>query len=280
VAALRSEVVLARPAQPVAVEYALRDHWHRVEAPVFYVENALINSLFGLLCWPAIFAPLPGAFFHPFQSGPADLGAPTLRPAASPVRCLSGRAGRWPLPQHHSRRFAGKAGTQSPFVFWGTLSDELLELALDCIPAAHLQILFDRLLLDVKANRTGFPDLVRFWPPRRGAGRYELVEVKAPGDKLQDNQIRWLDYCAEQGIPVRVCHVQWRLAKAHERRRCPADVAVRALCEFTARTGDLDLRFTPRPVRWKAWRAMPWCSNADRSTGQQVRSRGRAQRPV
>src|SRR5258707_7516670 len=23
-------------------------------APVFYVENALINSLFGLLCWPAI----------------------------------------------------------------------------------------------------------------------------------------------------------------------------------------------------------------------------------
>ncbi|PJI51655.1 nuclease, partial [Methylobacterium radiotolerans] len=41
-----------------------------------YVENALINSLFGLLCWPAVFAPLPGAFFHPFQRGPADLEAP------------------------------------------------------------------------------------------------------------------------------------------------------------------------------------------------------------
>jgi hypothetical protein len=51
---------------------------------------------------------------------------------------------------------------------------------------------------------------VRFWPGRTEAqGRYELVEVKAPGDKLQDNQIRWLGYCAEHGIPVRVCHVQW-----------------------------------------------------------------------
>ena len=67
------------------------------------------------------------------------------------------------------------------------------------------------LLREVKANRTGFPDLVRFYPHRTEAeGRYELVEVKAPGDKLQDNQIRWLAYCAGQGIPVRVCHVQGR----------------------------------------------------------------------
>ena len=26
-----------------------------------------------LLCWSAIFDPLPGAFFHPFHTGPADL---------------------------------------------------------------------------------------------------------------------------------------------------------------------------------------------------------------
>ena len=85
--------------------------------------------------------------------------------------------------------------------------DALLALALACIPAAHLKLLFARLLRDVKANRSGFPDLVRFWPAEQ---RYELVEVKGPGDKLQDNQIRWLEYCAAHGIPVRVCHVRWR----------------------------------------------------------------------
>ena len=30
-------------------------------------------------------------------------------------------------------------------------------------------------------------------------------------------------------------------------------VAVRALCEFTAKEGDLDLRFTPSPPLRKAW---------------------------
>ena len=58
------------------MEWALRQHWHTDEAPVFYTENAPINSLFGLLCWPAMFAPLPGAFFHPFQGAPTDLNAP------------------------------------------------------------------------------------------------------------------------------------------------------------------------------------------------------------
>ena len=212
VAALRCDVELDLPQEATAVEYALRDHWHRNEAPVFYVENALINSLFGLLCWPAIFAPLPGAFFHPFQSGPADLSAPDFAARRQPLfdACLAElEDGRYRATIR--ARFVQKEGTQSPFVFWGTLTQELLDLALECIPAQHLQQLFARLLRDVKANRTGFPDLVRFWPQRTEAqGRYELVEVKAPGDKLQDNQIRWLTYCTELGMPVRVCHVQWR----------------------------------------------------------------------
>ena len=211
VAALRMDVELPLPAQPVPVEYALRDAWQQADAPVFYVENALINSLFGLLCWPAIFAPLPGAFFHPFQSGPADLSAPDFvaRRQALFDGCLAElNDGRYRATIR--QRFADKAGMQSPFVFWGTLTEELLTLALDCIPAAHLQLFFARLLRDVKGHRTGFPDLVRFWPHRSDqAGRYELVEVKAPGDKLQDNQIRWLQYCAAHGIGVSVCHVQW-----------------------------------------------------------------------
>lgn len=221
VAALRSDVVLELPEPlepPTAVEYALRAHWHSDAAPVFYVENALINSLFGLLCWPAVFAPLPGAFFHPFQSGPADLGAPDFvqRRQALFDACLAElEDGRYRATI--LQRFADKAGTQSPFVFWGVLTQELLTLALDCIPAAHLQRLFARLLCDVAGNRSGLPDLVRFWPQRaEPQDRYELVEVKAPGDKLQDNQIRWLAYCAEQGIPVRVCHVQWRESGAAE----------------------------------------------------------------
>jgi len=203
----RTDIALAAPSPPFRVEHALRDHWHTDAAPVFYVENALINSLFGLLCWPAIFQPLPGAFFHPFQSGPADLGAPDFvqRRARAFDQCLD-QLDDGTYRDVILRRFTDKRDLLSPFVFWGILTKRLLRLALDCIPAAHLNLFFRHLLRDVTANRAGLPDLVRFWPAER---RYELVEVKGPGDRLQDNQIRWLRYCVEHDIPVRVCHVRW-----------------------------------------------------------------------
>jgi len=205
---VRTDIELSPPAQPTAVEYLLRDHWNSSTAPVFYVENALFNSLFGLLCWPAIFAPLPGAFFHPFQSGPADLGAPDFVQRRADIfdgclALLDGGRYRDLIRQ----RFVDKRGVQSPFVFWGALTQPLLELALECIPAEHLKLCFVRMLRDLQANRTGFPDLVRFWPVQQ---RYELVEVKAPGDKLQDNQVRWLQYFSEHGIAASVCHIRWR----------------------------------------------------------------------
>ncbi|MDQ8034132.1 MAG: VRR-NUC domain-containing protein, partial [Bordetella sp.] len=189
------------------VEWVARDHLGADDAPVHYVENGLINSLFGLLCWEAIFHPVAGAFFHPFQRGPADLHEAGFRArrAAAFDDCLGAlRDG-----SHRARilaRFDEKQGVQSPFVFWGMLRRELLEQALACIAPAHLALWFARLLDDLKTNRSGLPDLVRFWP---GEGRYELIEVKGPGDRLQDNQLRWLAYAAEHGLPVRVCHVRW-----------------------------------------------------------------------
>jgi hypothetical protein len=69
-----------------------------------------------------------------------------------------------------------------------------------------LKLWFARLVSDIRANRSGLPDLIRFWPTDR---RYELIEVKGPGDRLQDNQIRWLAYCAQHGMPARVLDVRW-----------------------------------------------------------------------
>lgn len=203
-------LTLPHPGPATSVEWALRQHWHTDEAPVFYTENALINSLFGLLCWPAVFAPLPGAFFHPFQGAPADLHAPDFveRRTALFAECLQTlEDGRYRALIRE--RFATKQGRQSPHVFWGVLSEPLLELALHCIPAAHLRLFFERLLQAPVAHRSGLPDLVRFWPTRPVEQRYELVEVKGPGDKLQDNQIRWLQYCHAHGLPASVCHVRW-----------------------------------------------------------------------
>lgn len=203
----RETLVLARPDASVSVEFAVRDHLAQPASPVHYVENTLINSLFGLLCWEPVFAAVPGAFFHPFQRGPADLHAPdfAVRRAAAFDACfaqLDSGAYRDTIRRH----FATKAGLQSPFVFWGVLTDTLLDEALACLPPEHLRLWFTRLLADIRSNRSGLPDLVRFWPDER---RYELIEVKGPGDRLQDNQTRWLAYCIAHRMPVRVVDVEW-----------------------------------------------------------------------
>lgn len=203
----RIDLCLARPTLDISVERAVLEHLSSEEAPVFYVENTLLNSLLGLLCWEAIFAPLPGAFFHPFHAAPADLSRADFyaRRAEHFERCLQSlRDGSH--GERIRRRYREKIGTQCQFVSWGLLDEALLELALDCLPAAHLECCFRRILLDVPNHRSGLPDLIQFWPGKR---RYRMIEVKGPGDRLQDNQKRWLAHARRHDIPVAVCYVRW-----------------------------------------------------------------------
>ena len=48
--------------------------------------------------------------------------------------------------------------------------------------------------------RAGFPDLTVLYEP----GRFEFVEVKGPGDRVQNNQKLWIKRLLERDIPVRV----------------------------------------------------------------------------
>jgi len=189
------------------VESVVLAHLQRADAPVFYVENTLANTLFGLLCWPAIFAAIPGAFFHPFHRGPADLYSADFyqRRQQEFETCLA-RLDDGSYRAAMRATWDQKAGLQSPFVSWDYLGWDIVELALDCIPAAHLKLWCRRILQDVRDNRTGFPDLIQFWP---GEARYNMVEVKGPGDRLQDNQLSWIEYCAAHGMPLTVCYLQW-----------------------------------------------------------------------
>jgi hypothetical protein len=206
------EFILTLPQTGGSVEAVVRDHLSTPEAPVFYVENTLINGLFGLLCWHTIFKAIPGAFFHPFHTGPADLVREDFvsRRQADFNLCFAALDdGRY--RQQILDTYEAKQGITNPFVTWPALNKELLTLALDCIPAADLRILFERLLLNIREHRSGFPDLVRFYPENAdNKPRYEMIEVKGPGDRLQDHQIRWLHFFARQGIAGSVCYLCWQ----------------------------------------------------------------------
>ncbi|WP_210725873.1 VRR-NUC domain-containing protein [Modicisalibacter radicis] len=198
---------LELPFAGLSVERTVQHHLGVPEAPVHYVENTLIGGLFGLLCWEAIFAPLPGAFFNPFQRGPADLARSDFHARRRELfdGCLASLESD-AYQELIRRTYVEKQGIQSPFVSWECLPESLLEQALACLPAAHLRLCFERLLADIPANRAGLPDLIQLWPGQR---RYRMIEVKGPGDRLQDNQRRWLAFFERHAMPVGVCHVRW-----------------------------------------------------------------------
>jgi hypothetical protein len=129
----------------------------QAQAPVFYVENALANTLFGLLCWEAIFAPFPVPS-STFQREPADLLSADFAARRRELleRCL-GRLDDGSHRAHILATYKAKQGLQSPFVAWGWITREILVTALDCIPAAHLKLWCLRILEDVRENRNGFP---------------------------------------------------------------------------------------------------------------------------
>ncbi len=173
----------------------------------YFVENALFGSLFGLHFWSVLFAPVKGAFTNPFQFRPHDLYSreflthrqDLFDEAMSQLDKLNDQS------EHYIERWQEKFGIATPFVHWDILDEALITKALARIPLAHWQAIFQRLWADLRANRSGFPDLILF--PE--AGGYELVEVKGPGDKLQKNQLRWMQYFHRHDIPHRVIHVKW-----------------------------------------------------------------------
>jgi len=187
----------------VSVAQALTDSQQQAH----YVENTLFSSLFGLVFWEAIFAPVPGAFFNPFQAGPVDLFHPEFasRRGAGFAAGFATLASD-DLADQLVARWRAKFGLQNHFVFWGSVDEALIRNAIRFIPRQSLDVIFTRMLADLKNHRSGFPDLIVF---DAAAQHYELIEVKAPNDRVQDNQARWMDYFLRHDIPCRVVHVSW-----------------------------------------------------------------------
>jgi len=98
-----------------------------------------------------------------------------------------------------------KCGISNPLVNWYASKRSLIILALERIPVTDWLAIFEYLLQDIPAHRSGLPDLL-YLPDD---GSYLLLEVKGPGDQLQKHQRRWMKYFDRCQIPHGVVNVQY-----------------------------------------------------------------------
>lgn len=193
----------------ISVEQAVAEYYQSThpDQQCFYLENSLFNGVLGLLIWDAIFAPLPGAFYNPFQYRPSDFYAHDFIQRREDIfnrvwNSIHSNDDIWEIV---SMRWTEKQGLMNPLVDWHSLNLDIIKLALQRIDHQHWLRIFERILSDLRNHRAGFPDLILF-PADAG---YKLVEVKGPGDKLQKNQQRWMAYYSDNDIPHEVARVSW-----------------------------------------------------------------------
>jgi hypothetical protein len=184
------------------VELAAAEYYQSKGYSVFYVENAFICGLFGLLYWDAIFAPVEGAFINAYQAQPKNLYSSRFES----LRIEQLSRCREQFQQQGYRllfdKLTQKQGILNPFVYWQHFDENLLSEAERYLPIETVLKLTDIILNDRKAFRAGMPDLVAF----KDNATY-WIEVKGPGDKLQDNQWRWIKHFQALQLPIRVCYV-------------------------------------------------------------------------
>ena len=166
-------------------------------------ENALWRTLFGLYFWEEIWAPVPGAFAHPFQYGPLDLHD-GWRERREPT--ITDKLRRLADDERPGERlielWRSKHGTASSLVFFPPESFPAFELASSSLSGKHLAPVFERLSRDLARYGSGFPDLFLISPD----GLPAVAEVKGPNDVLRPEQIGWLEHFAASGLRSVVVH--------------------------------------------------------------------------
>lgn len=168
-----------------------------------WCEGGLYATLFALLCWDIIFAPLPGAFQHRFQDAPVDFETALfyLRRKTRFQRRFAELA-EADLAEPIAAAWQAYQGIACRGALW-TFEPSLLVRAGRDLGAGLLHIL-RRYARHPGRHRAGLPDLL-VWP--QGEEGPLLVEVKGPGDQVSIEQALWHAWMRRHGVPICVARV-------------------------------------------------------------------------
>ncbi|KAI0086435.1 VRR-NUC domain-containing protein [Irpex rosettiformis] len=196
-----------RDNEEVNVETFALQHYESLNYKGFHCEGRIVTTIFGLLFWDVIFAPIPGAFETLYQIAPLDIAEETFYTARQELiqdrlceirdgKALELLTGSYDQYSDEKRSCVG--------VRWDLFERQDLVEIVQCLDAAGLAAICQTVAEDYGNRTAGVPDLI-IW--NKDTSTCKFVEVKGPGDNLQENQKLWIDVLLQAGIPVEVCRV-------------------------------------------------------------------------
>ncbi|KAJ3553515.1 hypothetical protein NM688_g3569 [Phlebia brevispora] len=229
-------VWVGRDGEDVTVEQLALEHYNGLGFKGFHCEGRIITTLFGLLFWDIIFAPIDGAFETPYQSAPLDIAEDTFfysreDIAKERLKVLED-AEEDAISAMVEESYTTHEGQMCIGVRWDMFEkQDVMEIA-KCIGGSGLSVICRLLCEDYAGRVAGVPDLI-VWNADESSCRF--VEVKGPNDRLQENQkastccsgartradcyLRqlWIDVLLQANIPTEVCHVAEKDSEATKR---------------------------------------------------------------
>ncbi|PAY06932.1 exonuclease [Bradyrhizobium sp. UFLA03-84] len=176
----------------------------REGAKVYFAENVLWHTLFGLLFWDELFesTQLPSGFdwvphclkdrsFHRIFASSIDAKLEAIGSGHAFPAILRTVASRW--------------GRPNGIFAWDHVQVEALRALLEGVVPASVAKIVRAMCEDFRGMKDGFPDLMV-----TRAGKASFMEIKAEGDVIRRNQLTRLRQLGAAGIVAEIGRVEYR----------------------------------------------------------------------
>ncbi|XP_053204715.1 fanconi-associated nuclease 1-like isoform X2 [Panonychus citri] len=195
------------PVEQVVIEYYNKQGYTRG----IHCEGVVYNTLFCLLFWKIIYADdlmASDAFHSPYQRVPLDLNFNDFysrrQPLINAKLQMIKSSTKESLIEEISATWDSYKDCAS-LVNWEKCTINLLKEIVLCMKVNTLAAICERLALDYRSHRSGFPDVL-LWNPSKST--IKAVEVKGPGDQVSPKQALWINYLEKNGLEAEIVFVK------------------------------------------------------------------------
>ncbi|GAA5848994.1 hypothetical protein JCM3766R1_005419 [Sporobolomyces carnicolor] len=203
----KKSVWRARDGREVSVEELALEQYINEGWKGFHSENGVLTSIFALVFWDIIFAPIDGVFETPYQSAPLDLATDAFAIVRRPLidaRLEAIRNGQAVELLKTTDDRERPLNTWAVGIRWDRYSQQDLIEIVNCIGGRALALILTVFVEEYGHRTGGIPDLC-LWNP--DSSKVLFSEVKGPGDSLSETQKVWIDVLVSSGVKVDVCRV-------------------------------------------------------------------------
>lgn len=173
---------------------------------VYFTENRIWRTLFGLLFWEELYCSKTATLHNSFENVPSSLKTGTFytqfkTEIEAKLKTLSSTPNTYiqilkTVSQYH--------GTPNGIFRWSGKTIDLVKTLIDVAPSEALVDILRRMAQDYKKTRDGFPDLMLVKD-----ATLRFVEVKACGDVIRRNQLTRIKQLRSAGIPTDIARIDW-----------------------------------------------------------------------